>query len=176
MTCHNVNKWIPVFFWLSWCYYWPNPPVCPLLYLTSQTCLFTYTLTLPHSRMIISVKFYVMCVCILPLLSWMGCLHRRRRRRAGRNLGGVKGSPGRAAAACVLLSAAGSAVVLQGDFGSPCPLRSTENASQFLLWQTPSTHRHFPCSFLSLGSQLGLSPEATKLGWLDDSKVVTFVC
>lgn len=74
---------------------------------------------------------------------------------------------------CQLL---GLLLFCRGTLGSPCPLRSTENASQFLLWQTPSTHRRFPCSSLSLASQLGLSPEATQLGWLDQSKVVTFVC
>lgn len=54
-------------------------------------------------------------------VSWMGCLHRRRRRRGGRDSVGFQGSPGRAAAACVLLSAAGSAVVLQRDFGKSLP-------------------------------------------------------
>lgn len=53
-------------------------------------------------------------------VSWMGCLHRRRR-RGGRDSVGFQGSPGRAAAACVLLSAAGSAVVLQRDFGKSLP-------------------------------------------------------
>lgn len=38
-----------------------------------------------------------------------------------RGRGGGGGRPSRAAAACVPLSAAGSAVVLQGDFGKSLP-------------------------------------------------------
>lgn len=78
-----------------------------------------------------------------------------------------QGRHSRAAAACVPLSAAGSAVVLQRGFGKSLPSEvNRERLPVPALTDTQCSHRRFPCSTLSVGPQMGLSPEATKLGWL----------
>lgn len=70
------------------------------------------------------------------------------------------------------LSAAASAVVLQWDFGKSLPSEvNRERLPVPALTDTNHSHRHFPCSILSLGSQMGLSIEATEQGWLEESKV-----
>lgn len=70
------------------------------------------------------------------------------------------------------LSAAVSAVVLQQDFGKSLPSEvNWERLPVPALTDTNHSHRHFPCSILSLGSQMGLSTEATKQEWLEESKV-----
>lgn len=75
------------------------------------------------------------------------------------------GRHSRAAAACVPLSAAGSAVVLQRGFGKSLPSEvSGERLPVPALTDTQRSHRHFPCSTLSVGPRIGPSPRSYNTG------------
>lgn len=98
-------------------------------------------------------------------VSWMGCLHRRRRRGGGGGgLVAFQGSPGRAAAACVLLSAAGCAVVLHRAFGKSLPSEvNWERLPVPALTDTKRSQTFSLFHFIS-GSSTGPLPRSNKTG------------
>lgn len=83
----------------------------------------------------------------------------------GGELVSFQGRHSRAEAACVPLSAAGSAVVLQRGFGKSLPSEvNRERLPVPALTDTQCSHRHFPCSTLSEGPQMSLCPRSCKTG------------
>lgn len=132
----TVNNMIRVLRLGSSCY-WLNPPICPLLNVTSQTCLFKCRRASPHSRQIISASPFPLPLrtrskgSAVLLSLWMGTQKNRKRKSgAAAPAGGGGGDGGQsvlkaviAAAACVPLSAAGSAVVLQRGLWEVLALR-----------------------------------------------------
>lgn len=119
--------------------------------------------------MIAAVSAFSRCQCLGALRVAPVKVHKEEERSWGEVVS-FQGRHSRAEAACVPLSAAGSAVVLQRGFGKSLPSEvNRERLPVPALTDTQHSHRHFPCSTLSESPQTSLSPEATKLGLMQSS-------
>lgn len=169
----TVNNVIPVLRLGSSCS-WQNPPICPLLYLKSQTCLFTYSNALPHSRQIISER-WLLLLLLSPAASFKGlyplALATGRREGRGTEVGVVT---------------AFSRQAQQSSGGSQCPTVNCRVCCCFAegLWEvlalggqmrTPPSScfdRHpvltqtFSLFHFICGLSYGPFPRSYKLGWL----------